>query len=175
MSGFIRPQVRAKLWRWREVIGGGVVVLLGVWLGQRPGPVNQLVGATLTFVAIAFIFLAWRRVRFTGRDDAPGVVSVDEGEIAYYGPQIGGAIARDSLTEVRLRNTSGRLSWFLITETGEALSIPHDAHGAELLFDAFAALPGLSSETLLRAITDLEPGTQTVWQRAGRSGLTRLR
>ena len=34
---FLRPEAKAELWRWREVLGGIAVALIGLWLVAGPG------------------------------------------------------------------------------------------------------------------------------------------
>jgi hypothetical protein len=52
------------------------------------------------------------------------------------------------------------------------LVIPVDAAGAEALFDAFTALPGLGAKRLLAARRTLRTGTQTLWRRDDLPALT---
>lgn len=178
MSGFLRPEAVALLTRWREVIGGGVAVMVGGLLVMQIGYVQQGLGIGLIAVALGYIVLALRRLRFAGAADAPGVVSLDEGQIAYFAPSIsgtiGGTIDLSDLRELRLRHDHGRLSWFLVTDT-HALAIPHDAAGADQLFDAFSALPDLGPATLLQAVQSKHKGTAIVWRRKGGPALTALR
>jgi hypothetical protein len=44
--------------------------------------------------------------------------------------------------------------------------IPTEARGAEALFDAFTALPGLSAQAILAARDMPQPGTTRLWIRA---------
>jgi hypothetical protein len=46
------------------------------------------------------------------------------------------------------------------------LVIPTEARGAEALFDAFTALPGLSAQAILAARDMPQPGTTRLWIRA---------
>jgi len=87
---------------------------------------------------------------------APGVVEVDEGQIAYLGPAFGGFVALPDLVEIRLVTMRGRRLWRLRQTDGQVLLIPVDATGAERLFDAFASLPGMDMAALVAA---LSPGT----------------
>ena len=34
---FLRPEAKAELWRWREVLGGIAVALIELWLVAGPG------------------------------------------------------------------------------------------------------------------------------------------
>jgi hypothetical protein len=174
MIDLIRPEVRNRMVRWREVIASGGVTLFGLWALGAPGPVLKGVGVVAVITGAALTVIAVRRVAFAGSGDEPGVVSIDEGQIAYFGPEVGGAISVPSLSEIRLRNDDQRFSWFLITDTGEALSIPHGARDASLLFDVFAALPGFDMDEMLRQLRATQTGSVTVWRRPNVRGLTSL-
>lgn len=174
MSGFLRPEAIAALHRWREVIAGTIALATGALLFTQIGYVQQGLGLILGVTALGYIILALRRMKFAGTADAPGIVTLDEGQIAYFAPDFGGTVDIADLTELRLRNDKGRLSWFLMTQT-HALAIPHDAAGADQLFDSFSALPNLTPATLLRAVNATQPGTITVWRAPHAPGLTALR
>ena len=174
MSGLIRPEVRARLVRWREVIASCGAVLFGLWALGAPGLVLKGIGAVAVLTGTALTVIAVRRVFFTGDGDEPGVVSIDEGQIAYFGPEVGGAVSIPSLSEIRLRREDKRSSWFLITDAGEALAIPHGARDASVLFDVFAGLPGFDMDYMLRQLRAAGPGSITVWRRPDARGLTSL-
>lgn len=175
MSGFVRPELRAALWRWREVLAGLAVAAGGTWLARLPGPALQIVGVLAALVGLGLALVGWRRLRFRGRGLAPGVVTVDEGQIGYFGPSTGGIVALGQLAELRLRNDGDRLAWVLVSPPDALLTIPHGARGAELLFDVLSSLPGLSAERLLRAVEAPGTGTAVIWQRPQPGGLTPLR
>jgi hypothetical protein len=174
MSGLIRPEVRVQLYRWREVLATCAAVLFGLWALGAPGPVLKGIGAVAVLTGAALTVIAVRRVAFTSKGDEPGVVSIDEGQIAYFGPEVGGAISVPSLSEIRLRSEDKRFSWFLVTDAGEALAIPHGARDASLLFDVFAGLPGFDVDFMLRMLRARQPGSITVWRRQDARGLTSL-
>ena len=174
----IREEAREAIWRGREVFVGLCVVGLGGWLMALGGYVLVPFGALVALGGASFGVLAWRRLRFAKGGDAPGVVQVDEGQVSYMGPAVGGFVSLSDLVELRLIGMRGRRLWRLKQGDGQAILIPIDAHGAEALFDAFCALPGLSSADLLAA---LEPVAGTggralaaggenriVWRRKGR-------
>jgi hypothetical protein len=76
------------------------------------------------------------------------------------------------LTSLSLRRDhEGNAAW-LLHEPGQMLVIPVNAAGAEALFDAFTALPGLGSQRLLAARQGLRTGTQILWRRADLPALT---
>jgi hypothetical protein len=179
----VRPELAAALVRWREVIAAGAAGLAGLWIATRGGPVLAAAGGAVVLLALAWAVNARRRMRFAQAVAAPGIVEVVEGEVAYLGPAFGGHIALSELAEIRLVTMRGRRLWRLMQTDGTALLIPVDAAGAERLFDAFAALPGMDTGALVAALAP-PPGTgapgllaagpqmRTVWRRPG-AGLAR--
>ena len=177
----IRPEARALLDRWSEPAMGAMVLAMGLWVATRGGWLLAAVGSAVAALGAAWLILGLRRMRFQGADDAPGLVELDEGRITYLGPRMGGSISLPDLAEIRLLTLRGRRVWRLKQGDGQALLVPLDAAGAAALFDAFSALPGLSSADLVTAL-DSEaptgnrlpaPGAEDrlVWRRQGR-GLT---
>jgi hypothetical protein len=148
----IRPEARAALWRLREVFAAVALAAVGLWLAALGGYVLVPVGAAVIVLALGFGVLAWRRMRFAQTGQAPGVVEFDEGQVSYFGPTIGGAVALRELVELRLLIAGGRRMWRLKQQDGQALLIPVEALGAERLFDAFAALPGMDTAALVAAV-----------------------
>lgn len=178
----IRPEVQAALWRWREVALGGVVVGLGLWLMRLGGYLLLPLGVAVGLSGVALGLLAWRRLRFASKGEAPGVVEVDEGQVSYMGPQVGGFVSLRDLMELRLISIRGRRLWRLKQADGQSLLIPVEATGAEALFDAFSSLPGMSSADLVTVLAPV-PGTgsravmaggenRVVWRRTGRGVVT---
>jgi len=172
MNGFLRPEVAATLTRWREVLAALAVMGAGLWIAARPGLIVQGAGYALILAAAIALIPAIRRARFAADGQGPGVVQVVEGRILYMGPQTGGAVAIRELTSLSLRvDHEGHAAWVL-HEPGQMLVIPVDAAGAEALFDAFTALPGLGAKRLLAARQTLRTGTQTLWRRDDLPALT---
>lgn len=177
----IRPEVVAAISRGREVIAGLIILGVGLWLIGLGGYLLVPVGLAIGALGLGWAMLAWRRMRFAQGSDAPGVVEVDEGQIGYLGPNVGGFVSLPDLVEVRLVTMRGRRLWRLKQSDGQALLIPVDAAGAERLFDAFAALPGMDTAALVAAL-DSAPSTGTtaisvasetkvIWVRRGRAVL----
>ena len=160
----IRPAVKAHLHRWREVIAVVSLFLFAVWLFLLGGWLLQGIGLLLAVIALGWGVIAWRRLRFLRGVAAPGVVEVDEGQVGYWGPNFGGFIALADLAELRLAEVGGTRHWRLRTRGGEVLMIPVDAAGAERLYDAFAALPGIDMAALTAAL-DRGVGTLPLWKR----------
>ena len=174
----IRPEVTEMIWRAREVIWAGLVVVFGGWLVALGGlvlvPLGLLVGAVGAVLAVT----AFRRMRFEQNVTAPGVVELDEAQVGYLGPEVGGFLSLQELVELRILSLRGRRLWRLKQADGQALLIPVDAKGAERLFDAFANLPGMDTAGLVAALEPsalpsdaaltLAAETRVVWRRAGK-------
>ncbi|MEO0829011.1 MAG: hypothetical protein AAFY03_00950 [Pseudomonadota bacterium] len=159
----IRPELRDALLRWRDPLAAAALGLVGLWLSQRGGLFFLLLGGFVVCVAAASLYVALRRMQFASSGEAPGVVEVLEGRIAYYAPHGGGYADLDAVVEVSLQHGRGT-SWRFVDGDGDALLVPMDASGADSLPDALAALPGFSLEAVLRAMAS-KAGPKVVWRR----------
>jgi hypothetical protein len=183
---FIRAEARAALWQWREVIAASFLGAFGLWLMALGGFLLLPLGAIIALLALAFGLLALRRLRFAQTGDAPGVVELDEGQISYFGPSFGGALALRELEELRLITHHGHRMWRLRQTDGQTLLIPVEALGADRLFDAFAALPGMDTGALVAALAPqtsrfpgadgrvvaIGPDSRVIWRHPARAVLT---
>lgn len=162
---FIRPAARAALWRWREVLLGALlVVLCGVWASSSFGFVRTF-ALILTGAGIVIVLAGVQRARFGGAKGGPGVVQVIEGQITYYGPLNGGAVALANIATLSIDNRAQPQHWVITHDEGVALQIPVNAEGADTLFDAFTGLRGLRTEHLLTAKQGHAPGLVVIWRR----------
>ena len=174
----IRPEVTDLIWRAREVVWASLVAALGVWLISLGGYLLIPLGAVIGGIGLVLTVTAVRRMRFEQSVAAPGLVELDEAQVGYMGPEVGGYLSLNELVELRLLSLRGRRVWRLKQADGQALLIPVDAKGAERLFDAFAGLPGMDTSTLVAALgqpalpTDgaitLAAETRVIWRRAGK-------
>ena len=178
----IRPEVMALLFRFREALAGGVVVAGGVWLILLGGFILIPLGLVVAAIGAALTVTALRRARFAQTVNAPGIVELDEAQVAYLAPDLGGFLSLDELIEIRLLILRGKRVWRLKQADGQALLIPVDAAGAERLFDAFANLPGMDSAVLVAALqpSTLDQGnvslaaeTRVIWRKQSGSRLAR--
>lgn len=171
---FFRPEAVAAVTRWREVIVAGVIITLGIWISLRTG--GMIVtgfGYVLIGLGAVAMVPAVRRARFMRGGDGPGVVQIDEGRILFMGPETGGAMALDDLSVLSVRrDREGTNAWVLADAT-QLLVIPIDAAGADGLFDAFAALPGLNIDRLVASVQSRTEGSQRLWAREHPLALTR--
>jgi hypothetical protein len=160
----IRPEAKAHLWRWREVIAGGGTALLGLWWVAGAGGVLLLPGAVLSVGGAAMVWIGLQRARFRAEGQGPGSVDVDEGEITYFGPLTGGSVALRDLAGITLDPTSHPPHWRLRQAGRPELAIPVNAAGADLLFDAFATLPGFRMERALQALKAAREHPIVIWR-----------
>lgn len=164
----IRPEIARGLRRWREVIAAVMVAVAGLWIGSFGGYLLLPAGAGLAVLCLAWAIVAFRRLRFQGPVDAPGLVEVDEGQVGYFGPTFGGMVALSDLEELRLTEWHGVRQWRLRTGDGQVLLIPEGAAGADRLIDAFVALPGIDIAALTRAHAAPGAPAEPLWRRARR-------
>lgn len=160
----LRPEAMAFLARWREVAAAGGAVLAGLWLMSLGGWVLQPLGLILAALALGWGLIALRRLRFQRRVAAPGLVEVDEGQVGFLGPTFGGYLSLRELTEIRLVDLHGKRHWRIRQVDGQVLLIPIAAQGADKLFDAFAALPGIEMARLAAAL-DAPAEAGVIWSR----------
>ncbi|GAB4265462.1 MAG: hypothetical protein Kow0013_13640 [Pararhodobacter sp.] len=164
MRDLIRAEARAALRRWGEVLIAGVVAVWGLWLALSWFGIVQWIGVALAGLGAAWTWSATQRARFATRGEGPGVVSVVEGEIRYFGPMGGGFAPIEAIDRLALSGDGA--TWLITTADGSLLPIPRAAEGADALFDAFAALEGLSIEHVLRVSAQSPTGqARMIWSR----------
>lgn len=167
---FVRPAASAALMRWREALVGFGVVCLGVWWALTPGQLVQWLGYAVMLGGLALLIAGIQRGRFRTGAGGPGVVRVDEGQIAYFGPLTGGAVALSELATLSLDATGKPAHWVLFQPGQPELYIPLNATGAEALFDVFATLPGIRTERMLTLMHRTDAGLHLLWERSDHAG-----
>ena len=165
---FIRPEASAAVWRWRELVVGVLLALLAIWWFLGPKGLLGWIAPVVLVGAIALIAVGLQLGRFrgTGTGTGLGAVQVDEGQITYYGPLTGGTIALRELSLLKFDGSLRSAHWILEQNDGPALMIPVDAAGADVLFDAFAVLPGLQTERILKQLRNRPEGVVLMWERS---------
>ncbi|KIN68536.1 hypothetical protein Z948_2267 [Sulfitobacter donghicola DSW-25 = KCTC 12864 = JCM 14565] len=163
---FFRPEAKAALWQWREVLVGAGLALIGIWLIVGPGLLLSVPGWALILAGVALAVVGVQRARFRGAGDGPGAVQVDEGQIAYFGPLTGGVVALNALERLSLDATLRPPHWRLDAPEQDAVLIPVNAAGSDALFDAFATLPGLKTERMLRELRSDRNHAVVIWERS---------
>ena len=166
MGDFLRPEVRAFFWRWREVLLAGVVLLLGIWWELTGIGINKWLGYIFCLIGIGWGVAGVQRARFAQDGDGPGVVQIRERRLAYFGPLDGGMMDVADLSRLEIDPTSHPdPSWILTSIEGQVLAIPINAKGAEDLFDVFASLPDIKTNTVLDVLSHTPDARVTVWSR----------
>ena len=162
---FIRPEAKLALWRWREVLVAMFVLILGLSWINGPGGLLGWIGWLLVAVAFALAVIGVQRGRFRTGAGGQGVVTVDEGQITYFGPLDGGMVATREIERLALDPTSAPAHWVLEQPGQPVLHIPVNAEGAEALFDVFSALPGLKTEHMLAELNGGAAHPVVIWER----------
>ncbi|MEL6520124.1 MAG: hypothetical protein AAFQ66_04125 [Pseudomonadota bacterium] len=164
---FVREEVRVLFVRWQEVLAALALVLIGLFVATRGGFFLVGVGGVLLALGSLWAWVAYRRLAFLAKGDAPGLVEIDEGEITYLAPYGGAQMELDGISRVLI--DPARACWILESNETAPLSIPLEAKGAATLFDALCSLPGFSAQTALQARS--AKARVLVWER---TPLTRL-
>ena len=162
---FFRPEAKAALWRWREVLSAAALVLVGAWWIIGPGGLLALPGWAVVVGGFALALVGVQRMRFRGAGDGAGAVQVVEGQVGYFGPETGGVVALVMLERLILSATQEPAHWRLEAAEQEPVLIPVNAAGAEALFDAFATLDGLRTERMLAALNAKRRHEVVIWER----------
>lgn len=162
---FVRAEARAVLWQWREVLIGGAILLLGASWAFGSGGLLHWLGYAVLVLGGAVVLAGLQRVRFRMGHGGPGVVTVDEGQVSYFGPLNGGMVAMRELVRLEIDATSRPPVWRLTQPGQGALNIPLNAEGADALFDAFAVLPGIRTERMLAEMKREADHPIVIWQK----------
>lgn len=161
----IRPEAAAALLRWREAMIGGALALLGLRWGLGAFGVLSWLGWALLLAGAALVWIGIQRALFPAGGGGPGVVTVDEGRIEWMGPFTGGAVALSELEMLELDQSTRPPVWRLFVLGHPPLEVPLNAEGAEALFDAFATLPGLSTQKMLAQLRAGDRPSVVVWSK----------
>ncbi|MFT4961610.1 MAG: hypothetical protein ACI92Z_002702 [Paracoccaceae bacterium] len=161
----IRPEAQVMLTRWREVLIGGGVILIGLYWITGPAGLLGWVGWPVAASGMALVVVGLQRVRFRRSGQGPGTVQVDEGQVIYFGPLSGGAVSLPELEQLIYDPTAKPAHWELQAKGQPPLHIPVNADGAEALFDVFATLPGLRTQRMLTTMRSGGDHPVVIWQR----------
>lgn len=161
---FIRPEATQSLMRWRETLIGAAVIGLGAWWGFGLSGILSWTGLALIPMGAALAFVGVQRARFRSGTGGPGIVQIDEGRVAYFGPLTGGIVDLAEMTQLKLDPTGTPAHWVLSQPGQPDLFVPVTAEGSDTLFDAFATLPGLPTQKMLAALSSHSGDPVLIWQ-----------
>ena len=166
MADFLRPEVRALAWRFRDTLIGLAVLLLGLFWGLRSYGILQWIGYGMIALGGIWAIAGVQRARFRQEGEGPGVVQIRERRLAYFGPLDGGVMDVEDLAKLEIDPSSHPdPSWVLTGIHGQRIAIPINAAGAEALFDVFAGLPDIKTNTVLDVLSRTPDARITVWSR----------
>ncbi|MDF1856520.1 hypothetical protein [Pseudooceanicola sp.] len=162
---FMRPEVALAARRWREALIGVAILAFGLWIALAALGILIWLGWLFALAGLGLIAAGVQRGRFRIGHNGPGVVQVDEGQIAYFGPWNGGVVALSEIVEITLDRGYDPLIWRLRQPGRAALEIPATAEGVEALFDAFTALPAFDTRTMLAALHAVDRHPIVIWEK----------
>lgn len=169
MSGFIRPEARARLAENSGLLIRAAFFAIGgllVWRGLGGAPVLVAIGGAIIAVTAVLYVAQRQRAGFLRATSEPGVVEVDEARISYFGPDTGGIVDRDALARVDLvSHGDGLAHWRLVQAGVPPVSIPLAAAGADALLDVLMTLPGVEIGPALSALDRKRKAIVPVWSR----------
>lgn len=169
VMGILRPEIGQAVYRYRDALIGAAVSFFGInWALSSVGFMSIL-GTALSIAGALLLFAGIQRGRFVTGRDGRGMVTIDEGQVTYFGPDEGGTVHVDDLVQVDLLppDDGSGAEWLLLSaEDEEPLRIPLNAVGADALFDVFVRLDGIRTSRMLAQLNH-RPEKQVVIWRAG--------
>ncbi len=162
---FIRPEAQQTIMRFREILIGVALDLLGLVLIVTGRGLAVWIGVAVCIGASALILAGIQRARFRKGAGGAGVVNVVEGAVSYFGPLTGGAVSLREMNRLSFDPRQTPPHWVLEQAGHDPLFIPMNAEGADALFDAFEGLKGLKTQHMLRVMNDPPAAPVTIWQR----------
>lgn len=152
-------------WRWREVIAGELLFILGLWWALTSSGAVKWIGWVVVVLAIGVSIAGILRGRFRQSGQGPGVVKILERRVGYFGPLTGGAIDLDDAAMLELEPKAlPAPHWVLSDIHGQVVEIPVNAEGAEALYDAFATLPGINMQATVDVLSRTSTERVVIWQ-----------
>ncbi len=159
---FIRPEIVEGLQKWREVLAGVIVVAIALFMMQDGLGGRFWAGVLIGCLGLGLIVSGVPRARSRTKGGGAGVIEVDERRIIYFGPLSGGSMAVEDISRIA---ADPNRRWVLTSLSGDLMTIPMDAEGRDALFDAFAALPGLSASKLADTIQGDVTSRTVLWEK----------
>ncbi len=161
----IRPELRETLTKWRDVLIGLALAILGAWWSSTANGAVAFLGYAAVGLGVVLMIGGWQRIRFHSEGQGPGVVRIVERRLAYFGPLEGGTIEMDDLVRLEVDSASFPAHWVLTSLQGNVLQFPINADGADALFDLFESLPGIKTEEMLAVLNRTGDQRVVIWER----------
>ena len=162
----VRIEIRDWAARWHEALIAAGIGLLGLYWALTTYGLLSWIGWGLVALAPVLAFAGVQRGRFRTGAGGPGVVTVDEGQVTYFGPLSGGAVAMTELSRLSLDGESQPPCWVLEQPGQPDLPVPLTAEGADALFDVFAALPGIKTDRMIEEMRrSPRPHRVVIWEK----------
>jgi hypothetical protein len=170
MFEFIRPEIRFVVWRYRDALIGAIVSVFGIGWAMSSVGFMVILGLSVSIAGALLMFAGIQRGRFQRGHDGVGVVSVDEGQVTYFGPFQGGTLHVDELVQIDLDpgaegGDPDSASWLLLSRASGPLRIPLNASGSEKLFDVFTKLKGIRIGNLVEQVQQMPAQQVVIWRR----------
>lgn len=160
----IRPELRDGFAKWRDVLIGLAVAVLGAWWATTTFGIFAYVGYAVIALGVVLMIGGWQRMRFQTEGQGPGVVQIVERRLSYFGPLTGGTIDMDDAVRLELIRSGTPAHWRVSGAEGQ-VDIPVNAKGSDVLFDVFASLPEIDMGAVVGAVQDSATTDQVLWQR----------
>ncbi|MEM6624427.1 MAG: hypothetical protein AAF674_19560 [Pseudomonadota bacterium] len=172
---FFRPEAVAAIRRWAVSLG---LIIAGGVIAATWGP-RLWRGDLFALLPLAFALLLWvgaagaAQTAFAGlwaRFGGPGLVTIDEGRISYFGPLGGAILALDAIVAVDIvagPQIPGGRAWRISDSMGQQAVIPAGATGAVRLLDSLGTLPDFDVMMAVAAMERATPGNRPFWRRDG--------
>lgn len=167
---FIRPEVRAALWRWREVLAGLAIVAVGFALVSGAYGLLPMIGGVIVFIGFLLVAAGVQRGRVKPRSGGQGLIELDEGRLTFLNREQGAIVELPEVLRIEIITTGAGpaeddLFWVFHTTSGQVARIPGAAVGSEKLFDALAAFPGADYSKVIAASGSTEDNVFVIWQK----------
>lgn len=167
---FIRPELRAILWRWREVILLVGIIVCSTYMFIVGAGLVRVITIGLIIIGLAFVYPAIRQARATSPVVSVGVVEITERRIRYMGPETGSEISANDLNMVQIESRDEKdpnrdVTWIFEDIYGGSMAIPSGAQGARALLDAVSSLPGADLDAVVRAMGYPQRNLFTIWKK----------
>jgi hypothetical protein len=172
---FLRPEAKAVLLQWREVILGLGLVLLGMWLGLGASGLVWFFAVAIVGIGAALAWTGGQRARIQRREGGRGVIELDELQLSFLDAGSGAVVALSEVTRIEIEITGAATGpgpghddmFWIFTRPGEsAARIPASAVGSDKMIDALAGFPGANYENVIKASGASDAGLFVIWQKS---------